>query len=120
MHRPIPDSYWVVDGLLLAGEYAGAATPVSARYKLEALLEAGIRAFFDLTEEGELSPYNDMLRDLAATEDYRSPTIGCRSAMWGCRALPIFTGCCRVSRPTWIAAFQPTFTAGAASAEPAL
>lgn len=65
MHRPIPDSYWVVDGLLLAGEYAGAATPASARRKLEALLDAGIRAFFDLTEEGELSPYDDMLRDLA-------------------------------------------------------
>ena len=65
MHRPIPDSYWVVDGLLLAGEYAGAATAARARHKLEALLDAGIRAFFDLTEEGELSPYRDSLRDLA-------------------------------------------------------
>jgi atypical dual specificity phosphatase len=65
MHRPLPHSYWVVDGLLLAGEYAGAATPASARHKLEALLDAGIRAFFDLTEEGELSPYDDLLRDLA-------------------------------------------------------
>jgi Swiss Army Knife protein, DSP-PTPase phosphatase domain len=65
MHRPIPDSYWVVDGLLLAGEYAGASTAARARHKLEALLDAGIRAFFYLTEEGELSPYDDMLRDLA-------------------------------------------------------
>jgi hypothetical protein len=65
MHRPIPDSYWVVDGLLLAGEYAGAATPGKARRKLEALLDAGIRAFFDLTEEDELSPYDDLLRGLA-------------------------------------------------------
>jgi hypothetical protein len=65
MHRPIPDSYWVVDGLLLAGEYAGAPTDAEARPKLEALLEAGIRAFFDLTEDGELSPYDDVLRELA-------------------------------------------------------
>jgi protein-tyrosine phosphatase len=65
MHRPIPDSYWVVDGLLLAGEYPGAATAANARRKLEALLDASIRAFFDLTEEGELSAYDDMLRDLA-------------------------------------------------------
>jgi protein-tyrosine phosphatase len=65
MHTPIPDSYWVVEGLLLAGEYAGATTPARALPKLEELLSAGIRAFFDLTEEGELSPYDDMLRDLA-------------------------------------------------------
>jgi protein-tyrosine phosphatase len=66
MHRPIPNSYWVVDGLLLAGEYAGASDVRRARRKLEALLDAGIRAFFDLTEEGELSPYADMLGELAA------------------------------------------------------
>ena len=66
MHRPIPDSYWVVDGLLLAGEYAGAASAPRARRKLEALLDAGIRSFFDLTEQGELLPYDDMLRELAS------------------------------------------------------
>jgi protein-tyrosine phosphatase len=65
MHRPIPDSYWVVDGLLLAGEYAGGETPARARYKLDALLDAGIRAFFDLTEHLELRPYDGLLRDLA-------------------------------------------------------
>ena len=66
MHRPIPDSYWVVDGLLLAGEYAGAPSAPRARRKLDALLDAGIRSFFDLTEEGELLPYDDMLRELAS------------------------------------------------------
>ena len=65
MHGPIPASYWVVDGVLLAGEYAGASTPARARPKLEALLDAGIRAFFDLTEEGELTPYDGMLQELA-------------------------------------------------------
>ena len=65
MLRPIPASYWVVDGVLLAGEYAGASTPARARSKLEALLDVGIRAFFDLTEERELPPYEDLLRELA-------------------------------------------------------
>jgi atypical dual specificity phosphatase len=69
MHRPIPDSYWVVDRLLLAGEYPGSATAATARRKLEAFLDAGIRAFFDLTEEGELSPYDGMLAELASERE---------------------------------------------------
>ena len=66
MHTPIPDSYWVVDGLLLAGEYAGAHSAARARRKLGALLDAGIRFFFDLTEDGELMPYDEMLSELAS------------------------------------------------------
>ena len=65
MDRPIPDSYWVIDGLLLAGEYPGSIKPAKARHKLGALLDAGIRAFVDLTEDGELLPYDGMLRELA-------------------------------------------------------
>jgi len=65
MDKPIPDSYWVVDGLLLAGPYAGSPTETRARQKLGALLDAGIRAFFDLTEAGELSPYDEVLREIA-------------------------------------------------------
>jgi len=65
MHRPIPDSYWIIDGLLLAGEYPGSPIAERARCKLEAFLDAGIRAFFDLTEQRELSPYDGMLSELA-------------------------------------------------------
>src|SRR3954470_9631666 len=65
MDRPIPDSYWVVDGVLLAGEYPGARDRADARRKLESFLNAGIRAFFDLTEDGELSPYDGELSALA-------------------------------------------------------
>ncbi len=39
---------------------------LETRRKLDALLDAGIRSFFDLTEEGELLPYDDMLRELAS------------------------------------------------------
>ena len=53
--QPIPDSYWVAPQVLLAGEYPGARTEEEAREKLEALLDAGIRSFLDLTEAHELT-----------------------------------------------------------------
>jgi protein-tyrosine phosphatase len=56
---PIPNSYWVVPGRLLAGEYPAAREENRARRKLAAFRHAGIRCFVDLTEEGEygLPPY---------------------------------------------------------------
>jgi protein-tyrosine phosphatase len=77
---PIPDSYWVVPGNLLAGEYPGASTLGRARTKLRQLLEIGITYFLDLTEEGEhnLHPYAALLRGEAsalgrAVEHHRMP-----------------------------------------------
>jgi predicted protein tyrosine phosphatase len=65
---PIPDSYWVVPGKLLAGEYPGARTTDQAKHKLRQLLEIGMTYFLDLTEEGEhdLHPYAALLRSEAA------------------------------------------------------
>jgi len=69
MDTPIPRSYWVIDGLLLAGEYPGSRLDADARPKLQAFIDAGIRAFFDLTEQREpLSPYDDLLRELAQSK----------------------------------------------------
>jgi protein-tyrosine phosphatase len=62
---PIPDSYWVVPGRLLAGEYPGALLEVKARAKVQLMLAAGITLFLDLTEEGELEPYAHFLGDPA-------------------------------------------------------
>lgn len=66
--RPIPDSYWVQPGRLLAGEYPGAADEDEARAKLAHLMDAGITAFVDLTELGEydLNPYVPYLAELAS------------------------------------------------------
>src|SRR5689334_3037791 len=65
--RPIPDSYWLPDGMLLAGEYPSSSHPEHARAKLSKLLDAGIRTFIDLTEIGEgLKPYEGILKELAA------------------------------------------------------
>ncbi len=60
------DAFWVVEGRLLAGPYPGAPTEAEARAKLSALLDLGVRRVIDLTEEGELTPYAPLLRELAA------------------------------------------------------
>ena len=56
------DSFWVEEGLLLAGPYAGAPTKAEATAKLEAFFDLGITTFIDLTEEGESSPEHGELR----------------------------------------------------------
>jgi hypothetical protein len=66
------DSYWVEEGLLLAGPYPGDPDPGREREKLGAFLALGIRRFLDLTEPGEHSPYAPMLREVAATLDARA------------------------------------------------
>ena len=61
-----PDCYWVQEGQLLAGEYPGARGEAVAREKLGGLLDAGIRTFVDLTQAGELTSYEDWLKDEAS------------------------------------------------------
>lgn len=63
---PIPDSYWLIPGRLLAGEYPGTYIEADTREKLAKFLDAGIRTFINLTEARELSGYDHILRDLAA------------------------------------------------------
>ena len=64
-HGPIPDSYWLIEGKLLAGEYPGTYIEADTREKLAKFLDAGIRTFIDLTEERELSKYDHVLQALA-------------------------------------------------------
>ena len=63
--RPIPNSYWVIPGQLLAGEHpSGALEGVPggpAGSRLQQMLLAGIDCFIDLTEEGELPDYRGQL-----------------------------------------------------------
>lgn len=58
----LPDSYWVEPGALLAGEYPGSHEEAESAARLDALREAGVTSFLDLTEEGELPPYQPLLR----------------------------------------------------------
>jgi hypothetical protein len=70
--RPIPDSYWVEPGRLLAGEYPGARHEEEARRKLRRLLDAGVTYFLDLTEAGEygLKPYAPLLTEDAERQGH--------------------------------------------------
>jgi hypothetical protein len=63
--RPIPECYWVLEGEILAGEYPSARGETAARARLRAFIEAGIDLFLDLTEEGELEPYEPVLGEAA-------------------------------------------------------
>lgn len=50
---PFPRSYWVVPGLLLAGEFPGAHTEAKAREKLGRLVDVGIRQIINLMQPDE-------------------------------------------------------------------
>ena len=55
---PLPNSYWVVPGRLLAGEYPGGGTVAATRERLARLLAAGVDCFIDLTQPDEIAPYD--------------------------------------------------------------
>ena len=61
---PIPNSYWVYPGRLLAGEYPGSTSRAEAMQRLERLLQSGITSFLDLTEADELPAYEKLLSKL--------------------------------------------------------
>lgn len=50
---PFPNSYWVLPGKFLAGEYPRTVDPEYSLRKIRSILDAGILRFIDLTEEGE-------------------------------------------------------------------
>jgi protein-tyrosine phosphatase len=55
MESPIPGSYWVTPRLL-AGAYPGSTEEELSRFR-----DAGVTFFLDLTEPGELRPYEALL-----------------------------------------------------------
>jgi len=64
MQRPLANSYWVLPGRFLAGEYpSGREAPDSdaGRARIARLVAAGINCIVDLTEEGERPPYDQLL-----------------------------------------------------------
>ena len=75
--RPIPNSYWVIPGRLLAGEYPygvlDGTDEDASRSRLQQMLQAGVDCFIDLTEEGELPDYR---RQLPANVDHLRFAIG--------------------------------------------
>jgi ADP-ribosylglycohydrolase len=68
---PLPNSYWVYPGRLLAGEYPGGVTPEHTRLRLAALLAAGVDCFIDLTQPQELPAYQSEVP--AGVDYFRKP-----------------------------------------------
>ena len=63
--RPCDNSYPLPRGRIFAGEYPFSIEPGRAGEKLRGFLDAGVTYFIDLTEEGELEPYEPLLREEA-------------------------------------------------------
>jgi len=58
---PLPNTYWALPGLLLAGEHPAGLTPEATRHRLSTLLASGIECFLDLTHPAEIDPYDQAL-----------------------------------------------------------
>ena len=77
--RPLPETYWVESGHLLAGPYPGSRKQQRAAERLDQFVTAGITFFLDLTEPGELPPYQALLLGKARYQrqsipDFDTPT----------------------------------------------
>jgi ADP-ribosyl-[dinitrogen reductase] hydrolase len=59
--KPLAESYWVIPGRLLAGKYPGGKNLKEMERRLGPLLDAGFDGFLDLTEAGEVPPYESYL-----------------------------------------------------------
>lgn len=76
INRPLHQSYEVWgNGIIYAGEYPGDKNGELTKNKIERMHHFGIRHFIDLTEEGELRPYNHLLPN--DTTYTRFPIVDC-------------------------------------------
>ena len=66
---PIPESYWVIPGRFLAGQYPGGFGEERVRRRMDACLEAGLDTFINLTNPNELPPYLPALLEEAKIYD---------------------------------------------------
>ncbi len=72
---PLPETYWVIPGCFLAGEYP--TIPYFqeiSRRRLDAFLAAGIEIFINLTREGELDDYAPLLKERARNFEISAET----------------------------------------------
>lgn len=66
---PFPNSYWVVPGYLLAGEYPIGHDPNQALNRISRILQAGITSFIDLTQIGEAPLYSMLLNNIPSKDE---------------------------------------------------
>jgi ADP-ribosylglycohydrolase len=73
MKPPIPNSYWVEPGRMLAGEHPDGGSEQATRARIEALLDAGVKCFVNLTEPDELPDYSRHLPPGVAYQAFPLP-----------------------------------------------
>jgi ADP-ribosyl-[dinitrogen reductase] hydrolase len=71
VRKPVAESYWVIPDRLLAGRYPGGKNARESERRIAAFVEAGFDTFLDLTEAGELPPYDLYLP--GRVEHFRRP-----------------------------------------------
>lgn len=81
VYRPFPGCWWVAEKRFLAGGFPGAPDPTIMRYRLEALVDAGIRCVISLQEPNETDrrgrPFPDYREALQEAAAARGQTIEC-------------------------------------------
>jgi len=108
--RPHANCYWLVPGQLLAGEHPGSAASAAAAARIDALLDAGVRQFVDLTGEEEgPGPYVPLLLARAARRDlavghrrFTIPDFGIPPASLMRAALDAIYTALAASEPTYL------------------
>jgi hypothetical protein len=75
-NRPLSESYWVLPGRFLAGEYPGGPNEEHTCQRIDALIEAGFDLFIDLTKPEETVPYARILQEEAKI--YETPAVHLR------------------------------------------
>jgi len=88
INRPLNQSYEVWgNGIIYAGEYPGDKDEAVAKRKIEQMHHFGIRHFIDLTEEGELRPYNHLLPSDTTFTRFPIPDCGVPKSIESVRRL---------------------------------
>lgn len=89
INRPLHQSYEVsvAGGAVYAGEYPGDKYGEKAKEKLKRMYHFGIRHFIDLTEEGELCPYNHLLPSDTTYTRFPIPDCGVPKSIESVRRL---------------------------------
>lgn len=81
LKTPFPRSYWVVPGVLLAGEFPGSANSREAENKIRSLMDCGIRQIINLMETDEVdhsgNPFNDYEAIVSRIAKERSISVNC-------------------------------------------
>jgi len=62
---PLPHTYWVLPGQLLAGEHPGGKDETETQQRVDCLSMAGITYYLDLTEPDECPAYRHLLPRMA-------------------------------------------------------